>query len=220
MSSQARRAFRSNSKDIDRLLEIHAAIGGPKAGRRRRLEVLNKSAIVLITSFWEAYCEDIAAEGLAAFVDGCSDPSDLPKQLRGRIARELEEDRHDMAVWRLANDGWRAVLRGRLDELQEKRNRHLNTPKTAQIDSLFQEAIGIEHMSKAWYWSGMSCDAARVKLDNYVELRGSIAHRGKALTSVNRTQVSGYYNHVTRLVGKTGGQVNRAVKQATGKKLF
>ena len=38
-------------------------------GRRYHLEVLNKSAIVLVTSFWEAYCEDIAAEGLAHIVN-------------------------------------------------------------------------------------------------------------------------------------------------------
>ena len=64
MASQARAAFDKNAADIERLLEIHADLGGDQRGRRFRLEVLNKSAVVLITAFWEAYCEDLAAEAL------------------------------------------------------------------------------------------------------------------------------------------------------------
>jgi len=64
MASQARIRFDKNCEDVERLLEVHRDLGGSGRGRRRRLEVLNKSAIVLLYAFWEAYCEDIAAEGL------------------------------------------------------------------------------------------------------------------------------------------------------------
>ena len=53
MPSKAKKAFDDNANDIKRLLEIHLQFGGSKQGRRRQLEVLNKSGIVLITSFWE-----------------------------------------------------------------------------------------------------------------------------------------------------------------------
>lgn len=64
MVSLARKRFDENCGDVTRLLEIHGQIAGDAPGRKYRLEVLNKSAVVLITAFWEAYCEDIAAESL------------------------------------------------------------------------------------------------------------------------------------------------------------
>jgi hypothetical protein len=60
MPSAAWTQFVANCADIDQLLTIHTDIGGGSAGRRK-LEVLNKSAIVLITAYWEAYCEDVSA---------------------------------------------------------------------------------------------------------------------------------------------------------------
>ena len=68
MASKARKAYDANANDIERLLELHMQIGGGAPGRRYGLEVLNKSAVVLVTAFWEAYCEDIAAEGLEHIV--------------------------------------------------------------------------------------------------------------------------------------------------------
>ena len=55
MPSKAWKAFNQNAGDIQRLLVIHQEEGGTSPGRRYRLEALNKSAIVLTTSFWEAY---------------------------------------------------------------------------------------------------------------------------------------------------------------------
>ena len=50
------------------MIEIHVLLGGSGQGRKYQLEVLNKSAVVLITAIWEAYCEDIAAaQALASY---------------------------------------------------------------------------------------------------------------------------------------------------------
>jgi hypothetical protein len=62
MPSEAQKSLDANLKEIERLLALHTMVGGKTKGRRYGLEVLNKSAIVLITAYWEAYCEDIAAE--------------------------------------------------------------------------------------------------------------------------------------------------------------
>ena len=92
MVSEARKAFDKNAEDIERLLQLHAEKGGIGRGRRYELEVLNKSAIVLITSFWEAYCEDIAAEALEHLITHAKSADVLPKELRKRIAKELNTD--------------------------------------------------------------------------------------------------------------------------------
>jgi hypothetical protein len=68
MPSEARKSLDDNLEDIRRLLALHATVGGKGKGRRYGLGVLNKSPVVLITAYWEAYCEDIAAEALAHIV--------------------------------------------------------------------------------------------------------------------------------------------------------
>ncbi len=220
MGSSARKAFDKNCEDIDRLLDIHQSIAGNRPGRKYQVEVLNKASIVLVTAFWEAYCEDVAAEALKFIVDHATDSSALPKELRKQVAKELGADKDELAVWKLSGDGWRPVLEHRLAELQTERNRKLNTPKTGQIDDLFVRALGIPKMSSRWFWPGMSAGQASSKLDRYVELRGSIAHRGAASSAVRKGQVTDYYQLVKHLVGKTGGRVSTEVKKATGKPLW
>lgn len=201
MASNSRRAFDDNAKDIQRLLEIHTEYGGDGPGRRHRLEVLNKSAVVLITAIWEAYCEDITAEAL-------------------KIAKDLKAKSHELAVWDLAGDGWKSVVSKRLGDLTAERNRWLNSPKSAAIDTLLLDGIGLSNASHAWHWKGMSVEQAKKKLDHYIELRGAIAHRGASASSCKKAHVEDFFEHVKVLVAKTGGKVNTFVKQASGKPLW
>ena len=221
MASKARKAYDANANDIKRLLELHKQIGGGAPGRRYGLEVLNKSAVVLITAFWEAYCEDIASEGLEHIVKHAKSADALPTELKKIIAKKVTKAEHELEVWKLSDGGWRKYLRDHLMELKEQRDRRLNTPKTLQIDELFNSALGIEEMSQHWRWAKkMTAKRSRDKLDRYVSLRGAIAHRGKHETSVTKTNVSDYFEFVNSLVGKTGGQVNSHVKKVTGKSLW
>jgi hypothetical protein len=220
MASRARKAFDKNCQDIERLLEIHTDLGGDKRGRRRRLEVLNKSAVILLCAYWEAYCEDIAAEGLAHLVQHARDADSLPKELRKKVAADLKAEKNDLAVWDLSGDRWRKVLTDRLARLQEERNRRLNTPRSDRIDELFENALGISRISTDWRWPRLPAEKSRRKLDEFVTLRGDIAHRGTAATSVKKRQVEEAVEHLRRLVGRTGRRVNLTVTSATGKKLW
>lgn len=108
------------------------------------------------------------------------------------------------------------MLTSRLARLQEVRNRRLNTPKTQQINDLFESALGISNISKRWNWVNMSATRAGEKLDGFVTLRGEIAHRGGAASSVTKDHVSDYYNHIKRLVQPTERYVAQVIKRATG----
>ncbi len=221
MPSKAYRAFSENADDIQRLLGIHEERGGTSPGRRYGLEVLNKSAIVLITSFWEAYCEDLAAEGLEHIVTHAASAVSLPKGIKQIIAKELKKDANELAVWSLCDDGWKQVLRSNLQRLRDQRNKRLNSPKTENIDTLFHNALGIPHVSSSWRWAKkMTVTRAREKLDGYVVLRGEIAHRGKAAKTVTKAKVEDYFEFVKKLASKTGGTVNSHVLKITGKPLW
>ncbi len=220
MPSAAWNAFDANLKDIERLLELHKQEGGTAKGRRYGLEVLNKSAIVLITSYWEAYCEDIAAEALNHIVRHAKSADALPKKLKQRMAKELKKDDNELALWVVADDGWRALLKSRLADLQAERNRKLNTPKTENIDELFLSALGIEEVSASWMWAKTTPSMARAKLDKFVTLRGAIAHRGKASESVTKNDVEKYLELVKNLAAETGASVNRHAVLVTRKQLL
>lgn len=220
MASVARKDFDKNAGDIQRLLELHTNTGGVQPGRKYGLEVLNKSAIVLITAFWEAYCEDIAAEALEHMIKHLGTPDKLSKTLKQQVVKELAAEKNELAVWALAAEGWKKVLKDRLERLREQRNRKLNTPKVENIDDLFRNALGIDKVSSSWRWHRMSVGNAREKLDKYVTLRGEIAHRGSPASSVTKSQVIDYFEFIKNLAAKTGGRVNTHVNDATGKRLW
>lgn len=220
MPSNARQAFDDNLKDIHYLLDIPKKMNSEQKDYEKRSEVLYKSAIVLITSFWEAYCEDIAAEGLKHIVEHSTLASSLPDPLKKKLAVELKKAPHELEVWKIADDGWRKYLLDRMVEMTEKRNSRLNTPRASQIDILFNEAMGIETISDEWAELKRSAQQAREELDQFVTLRGAIAHRGRHSADVERQQVVDYGNLVSALAGRTGRAVNQHAKGITGKALF
>ncbi|SHT67798.1 Uncharacterised protein [Mycobacteroides abscessus subsp. abscessus] len=214
--SKARIAFKKNRADILKLAEAHSKITPKTDG-----EVMLKSAVVLLTAFWEAYCEDLAAEALQHMVVNLKDPQLLPETLKREIANEFKQkNQHELAAWKLAGDGWRNFLLSRLEDLQAKRNWDMNTPNTENIDRLFSKALGIEKISDKWAWEGTDAEAAAKKLNGYVRLRGLIAHRGAPPETITSNVVNEYNNLVNNLMGKTGGHVHYVVKKATGTGLW
>ena len=180
MASKARSSFDKNAEDVQKLLDLHKKEGGDTPGRRYGLEVLNKSAIVLITAFWEAYCEDIAAEGLEHIVIHAKSSDAIPVELKKVLTKKIKSANNDLELWRIADDGWKQYLKDHLAELKEVRDRKLNTPKTQQIDDLFKSALGIEKMSGSWSWAKkMTSARATDKLDKFVSLRERLLIAGK-----------------------------------------
>jgi hypothetical protein len=220
MSSEARAAFEGNREDIERLLEIHGDLTGSGPGRRRGVEVLNKSGIVLMCAVWEAYCEDLAAEAVEHLVVHAADSSALPKELRKQIAKELEDENNDLAVWQLAGDNWRTVLRTRLAVITEARNRKLNTPKSTNIEELFAHAVGLPGVTASWKWRGTTPLQAQRKLDGFVTLRGEIAHRAAAPSAIKKRIVKNFVEHAERLVDATDDCVNTQIATVCGQRLF
>jgi hypothetical protein len=106
------------------------------------MEVLNKSAVILLCAIWEAYCEDLADEALRHLLAHCPDSSTLPKTLQNRMAKELKDDPHDLSLWKLAGSGWKTHMHGRLAALKSRRDFDWNNPKAVNVEKLFEEAGG------------------------------------------------------------------------------
>jgi hypothetical protein len=211
----ARNHLERTGSEIREFYAVHQLAKGTPA-IRRKLGILNKGTIVLLSAVWEGFCEDLTAEALLLLVDGAPDAAAMPTPLQRIVARELRQTPHELAVWRLAGDGWRDVIRTRLDSLQEERNRRLNTPTSTNIDEFFKRALGIEEMSSNWSTAQASAQENASKLDVFIELRNAIAHRGLGDTVVPKTTVKSFNNHIQQLATLTDSAVEQLVERSIG----
>ncbi len=216
ISSTARLNLERTRSEIRDFYAVHQLVKNMPAVCRK-LDVLNKGTIVLLSAIWEGLCEDLTAEALLLLVDGAPDAAALPTSLRRIVAQDLEESPHELAVWQLAGEGWRDLLRTRLSDLQEERNRRLNTPKSANIDEFFKQALGIEKMSSNWATPQATAEENASQLDAFIELRNAIAHRGLPDVSVPKIQVKRFNNHVQRLAMQTETAVEGLIEGSIGR---
>ena len=225
MASQARKTFDENHQDIENLLsyygvskQLHEEF--PEDGMMDGADVVLRSSIVLLVTYWEAYLEDIVTEAIKHIVEHVKDPVKIPKELKKTIIRELGADKNELALWKLAGDGWRDCIKSRLAQLKESRNRSFNTPKSTQTQIFIHSALGIGDITKTWDFQNRDAKTNSKYLDTLVELRGQIAHRGKIKNKITDESVKALSLFVKELVSKTGGSINTEVKKISGAPLW
>ena len=86
----------NNLEEVWRLLEIHEGLSGSGPGRRHNLEILNRSALVLLVACLEAFLEDLARHAFDWMLANASEPTLLP-------ARVLTPHRKDSALTRTSD---------------------------------------------------------------------------------------------------------------------
>jgi RiboL-PSP-HEPN len=163
------------------------------------VEILNKGAIVLLTACWEAFIEDAASSAFEFVLNETTDPTKLPTGVLKRVAKLLKEDKNDLKIWDLAQTGWRQTLLGYKQQMLHTHVSFFNTPKAGNIDRLFEALLDLPFLSDNWSWQKMSVQGAKDRLSDYVELRGSVAHRVKASRAVHKKDVTDYRSFINRL---------------------
>jgi RiboL-PSP-HEPN len=207
----------NNLDEVDRLLQIHAKVSGSGPGRKYNVAVLHKSAIVLLVACWEAFIEDLAEDAFSIMLRRCKDHGAFPNKVLAEAAKPLKDGKDARDLWKLAGAGWKDVLRRHKSYLFEQYTSKLNTPRPAQVDSLYENLLGIKKVSSSWHWSHMSADQARAALDELIDVRGSIAHRVTTSQEVTKKDVSDSVNFVNRIAVKTSNAVQQHLLDATGK---
>jgi hypothetical protein len=186
--------------DIAQFLAIHQQIGGTGPGRRSGVEGINRAAILTLCAYWEAYCEDCLRIALLTFTQALS-PDYLPSATKKLIIASLKSDKDELALWRLCGDGWRVQLAATANEIRTNEN-FLNTPRHTVLDERYERYIGLK-LSSHWAWKGMTSRQAVSKLERFIKLRGSIAHRGVGASPVRLSDVLNYTNFIKRLAEAT-----------------
>ena len=202
-----------NMVEVSRLLDIHTDLSGTGPGRRRDVEILNKSAVVLLVACWEAYVEDTAQAALDFMVRNCTDHSCFTAPVLERVASKHSGPK----AWDLAGNGWKQALRDNLSEILVRTIGALNTPKAKQVDELFEKTIGLKNLSSSWKWKGRTASQASKAIDDLVTLRGSIAHQVKTSSAVRKKHAKDGIHLISRVAAKTSNVVRVHVRARIGK---
>ena len=80
-----------NLEEVNRLLSIHSDISGSGPGRKRDVQVLNKSALIMLLACWEAYIEDAAENFFNFALDNAEEPSVFPEHVLAIAAKEVKK---------------------------------------------------------------------------------------------------------------------------------
>ncbi len=213
-SIRPHRTMWDNLDEVKRLMDIHEAVSGQGPGHRHNVEVLNKSAIVLLVACWESFIEDLAERAFTHILRNAKTPQLFDSKVLAQAAKDLKECKDDREVWKLAGAGWKEVLNGRKERLLDA----FHTPRPDRIDKLYQQLLGMRSVSANWRWQGMSAARAKKKLAKLVNLRGEIAHRVKASKAVHKDHVADHEGFINRLGVETSNAVREFVLDKTGKR--
>src|SRR5438093_11025491 len=112
-SNKHTKALTTNLRDITRLKDIHARITPKGPGRKHDVEVLHKSAIVLLVACWEAFIEDMVEATLEWMIVHAKDHKAFPAVVLDRIASTHQGAK----AWLLAGDRWKQVVRENVKEV-------------------------------------------------------------------------------------------------------
>src|SRR3989338_4211996 len=178
-----------NTLEVSRLVQIHITLTGKKGGRRSGVEVLNKSGVVLLIACWEAFIEEASRQAFKFLLRHAKDPGVFPNKVLALAGRDLKNHKDETRIWDLASDGWKKVLRTHESDVLRRHVSPVNVPDTKRVNELFEELLGIKHLSSCWQWEGMPATRAVKKLDRIIKLRHEIAHNVKTATPVYKDMV-------------------------------
>ncbi|MDO8738262.1 MAG: HEPN domain-containing protein [Candidatus Deferrimicrobium sp.] len=197
---------------MERLLDIHSEIAGEKPGRKHNVEVLNKSAILMLVACWESYVEEVVSGAYKYLLNIAKTPNDFPIDVRLRASNELRESKDPRRVWELAAKGWKDVLY----EYRGKQIESFNTPTSKKVNILCKALLNIEDVSGKIKIPRIKDSDICPRLDTLVALRGAIAHKVKADKSITKRMVQKDIKFIGTLAESLNNIVSAYLKELVG----
>ncbi len=181
MPSSAFQKFERNMLvDVDRTIEAHANLNHDGRGKRG-LGHITRGGVLILCTAWELYLEEVIPEGIRFFIDRIESPIGLPKDVKKELARTVKASKHELKPLELAGEGWKNLYRNHANETLAG----LNTPKSENLDRLFKRLLGVPSISGSWSVGAQT-------INDFVKIRGEIAHRGRDASYVNILQLSAF----------------------------
>lgn len=211
--------FFSNVTEANDLAKIHLEIAGKKPGRKdKKVQILNKSSIVLLTACWETYVEEVVSAGFEFLIENCEAHSNIPSSVLVKSSKQLKDDKDNSSIWKLAGDGWKDILKEYGNEILGQKIDYFHVPRPDNIDTLYENLLGMKKVTSHWKWKNMNNNAVKTKLNDFIDLRGSIAHKIKTDRNVWKKDVKEYRILLIFISIILHNRVNDFLKLKTGKR--
>lgn len=189
--------------DVERIIETHRQINHQGLGRRG-LGHITRSGVLMLCAAWEMYVEEILKESVHYFAGKLDHPNELPKAVQKELSRAVKESKHELKPLELAGEGWKSLYHNHASEVLSG----LNTPKSGNLDPLFTRFLGINKLSNSW-----SCQASEI--NDFVSVRGDIAHTGSEASYVTINNLKTYKTLVEKIVLEIDNYIAEHLRDST-----
>lgn len=152
--------------DVARIIDSHAALNHDGGGRRG-LGHITRSGVLMLCASWELYVEELAIEVADCLASRANAPNQLPLPVQKELSKLVRDHKHELKPLELAGSGWEQVYTAHVREVMGG----LNTPKSSPIDDSYKRLLGWENPSQHW-------TVGKDFINDFVKVRGDIAHRG------------------------------------------
>lgn len=190
-------------RDVDQLRGRHR-LAHPGPGRPA--SDLTRSGVFLLCAAWELYAEEVIIECFKMIITEAPEPLKLPKTPRQTLAKAVKADKHELAVLKMAGEGWREYF----FEIAKSEVASLNTPSANNINRLFGDLIGIDTVAF------FEPNAARIS--TFISKRGDIAHKGSQAGHVSINDLDLDYAFICGLVRDLDNFLVRPLQQLVGRR--
>lgn len=197
----ARGTFDASVSDVREILDVYDR--RPKRSDSWRHvdgEALLRAAVILTATAWETFIEDTLTGEFAERIDAARDPQEVASTFNYCAQRWLEGKPQSPTLADWTGDGWKAKLR-----LQcEAEVGGISNPSAKRTREAFERFLNHKNVTASWRWRGVSPQRACKMLDDLLEHRGALAHRGRPMfqkrSSVTRRDAQRYLDLVCQLV--------------------
>lgn len=196
MPSTAFTEYKANLKDVHRLVLLHRSLSGTSPGRRG-LGHLTRGGIVLLCAAWERYVETVSVEAATFLTRKLPSHASLPAVPRQKVVDYANSGKNAWTAAQLTTSTWTDIY---LDALR-KRTEALNTPKHENLQPIFEAFLDVPDIATFW-------PSGKTPIDEFVSLRGEVAHRGAQSTYVHFGQLTKYEQEVTAWVTATDNSLS------------
>lgn len=167
MPSNAYTEYKKNLDDVHRLILLHRNLSGTDRGKRG-LGHLTRGGLLLLCAAWERYIETVLIEGADFLCANLASFNDLPTCPRTTVKNYVNRNNNSWANAQLSTNDWKNIYVAAIKEKIEK----LNTPKYEKIQPIFNHYLDLPDIGACW-------TKGATIIDDFVSLRGDVAHRGR-----------------------------------------
>lgn len=208
--------FKKNREDIESLLSLKSQ--HDKHGLPRSSRVLYRAVLLLQITSWEYYIEGLARNAFNFLINNLQQPEDFPEGPRYIALQKIigekvlsGEKTDPKKVWAIAGDNWKAFMKSYADSILED----FSTPTTERVNKLFENTLGLKNISDSWKFQGVSAKFNQETLDQYVRMRGDIAHKMYSSRLVAERDVQKVFKILYYLAGTSSNAVRKHLKELT-----